>query len=125
MTKESHASKIGFAALELSELVSFNDRLVKLVDAGVPIRFPGAPSSLVEWLKGISDRVSARVGSGESTATALAAVLGSNGAYQEALSAWLNSRSSPSIVPSSDSQLSEHDLRVLEPWVQAGLNGDR
>lgn len=125
MTKESPASEIRFAALELSELVSFNDRLAKLVDAGVPIRFPGAPSSLVDWLKGISDRVSVRVESGESIATALAADSGSNAAYQAALSAWLNSRSVPSIDTNSNTPPLDHDLRVLEPWVQAGLSGDR
>lgn len=125
LTRIADESESNLAALAISDLLCFNGHLARLVDAGVPIRFPGAPSSMTHWLEGINQRVSARVDSGESVAAAVMNDLHGNAAYRAALSAWLNSRASNSANKGLDSQLHQPDLRVLEPWVQAGLNGDR
>ena len=108
----------GLSELELPQLLSFNDQVKKLVVAGVPIRFPGAPSHVPEWLGGISKRVALNVGLGQSPSTALSSDPSINPAYLTALAAWLESRKA------SDAT-SVGSLQVLEPWVQSGLQGDR
>lgn len=118
-------SEKNLTALVLSDLLSFNSHLAKLMDAGVPIRFPGAPSSLREWLEGINQRVSARVESGESVAVAVANDPHGNSAYRAALSDWFHSHLGASTESGLSPQNDQHDLRVLEPWTRAGLSGDR
>jgi hypothetical protein len=92
--------------------LAFNSQLTKLVQAGVPIRFPGAPVSLVPWLDEISKQVALKVDLGQSPCDALNNNPESNSSYLSALSAWLKSRSSDS------------SLRTLDPWVQSGISGN-
>jgi hypothetical protein len=125
MNETGRDSETGLVAAELADFLSFHRHLTQLVAAGVPLRFPGAPSSLPDWLQGISDRVSERVSSGESAATAVQTESSRNAAYQAALYAWLNSRSETTHAEDPQQRQSKHDLRVLEPWVQAGMNGNR
>jgi hypothetical protein len=125
ITSKADGSESNLAALTLGDLLAFNRHLAKLVDAGVPIRFPGAPSSLTHWLEGVNQRVSARVESGEAAACAVANDPHSNAAYRAALSAWLSSQLNHTADAQPQPQSHQHDLRVLEPWVQAGLRGDR
>jgi hypothetical protein len=126
LTRNADESESHLAALTLSDLICFNGHIIKLVHAGVPIRFPGAPISVTQWLEGINQRVTSRVELGESVALAITHDPYSNAAYRQSLSAWLNSRrDSASDARLVDAHGAACDLRVLEPWVQAGLSGDR
>ena len=112
------------ADLELPDLLAFNDQLTKLVSAGVPIRFAGAPRSLDRWLQGVSSKVAVGVGLGQKPYAVLNADPSMNLEYIAALSAWYRSRSTPS-DPGFQEEDSWRSLRVLEPWVRNGLMGNR
>ncbi len=98
--------------LELSDLLTFNSQLTKLVQAGVPIRFPGAPVSVVPWLEEINKQVALNVNLGQSPWAALSGDAKTNSSYLSALAAWLKSRSM------------DTSLSVLDPWVQSGISGN-
>ncbi|MFM7518660.1 MAG: hypothetical protein ACKO3V_17125 [Pirellula sp.] len=98
--------------LELSDLLAFNSQLTKLVQAGVPVRFPGAPVSVVPWLEELNKQVALNVNSGQSPWVALSGDAKTNNAYVLTLAAWLKSRSSG------------NSLRVLDPWVRSGVSGN-
>lgn len=98
--------------LELSDLLAFNSQLTKLVQAGVPVRFPGAPVSVVPWLEEINKQVALNVNLGQSPWAALSGNAKPQDAYLSALAAWLKSRST------------DTSLSVLDPWVQSGISGN-
>ena len=103
----------GLDGLELQDLLAFNSLLAKLVQAGVPIRFPGAPISVAPWLEEINKQVAVKVDLGQSPWTALSSNSNANASYLSALSSWLKNRSSV------------NTLGFLDPWVQSGVSGNR
>jgi len=124
MADQQNLNPNGLEHLELSDLLSFNSQVSKLVDAGVPIRFQGAPSSMGLWLQGISNRVAVNVGLGDSPAVALSKDPSVNSAYLSALTAWQASREGGSSNNTDDQSL-EGAFEALDPWVRSGIAGDR
>ncbi len=112
-------------SLQISDLLAFNGQVAKLIEAGVPIRFPGAPTSVIDWLQGISHRAAHNVGLGQSLSGALKSDSSVQPAYLEALSAWLGSAPEASGSASGLGSDSSRDLSALDPWVKTGLRGDR
>jgi hypothetical protein len=113
----------GLARLELSQLLAFNSQIAKLVAAGVPIRFPGAPVSVADWLDGMNKRVALSAEQGNSAGVAIGSDPAANPAYLSALLAWLETPQE-----SGDSNLDSDanaSLAVFEPWVQSGVEGTR
>ena len=121
MSSNTSPSYDRLESLQISDLLAFNGEVAKLIEAGVPIRFPGAPTSVVDWLQGISHRAAVNVGRGQSLSGALKSDPSVQPAYLEALSAWLGSAPEASDSASDSSR----DLSALDPWVQTGLRGDR
>jgi hypothetical protein len=105
-------------SITLGDLMAFNAKLEKLVKAGVPIRFAGAPCQLGVWLHEISSRVALRVGTGLQVPEALREIENSNTGYCEAFFAWCQSKQKMG-------EGSQGDLGVLETWVSQGLQGDK
>jgi len=114
----------GLSGLELQDLLAFNNQVAKLALAGVPIRFAGAPHSISEWLQGISNRAAVNVGLGQTAFGALSSEPSINAQYVAALAAWLGSKTSGG-GPDFEGDGSQGSLKVLEPWVQKGLQGNR
>jgi hypothetical protein len=112
-------------SLQISDLLAFNGQVAKLIEAGVPIRFSGAPTSVIDWLQGISHRAAVNVGLGQSLPGALKSDSSVQPAYLEALSAWLGSAPEASDSASGSGSDSSRDLSALDPWVKTGLRGDR
>ena len=112
MASNTYQPPAELVRLELSDLLTFNSQLTKLVQAGVPIRFPGAPVSVVPWLEEINKQVALNVNLGQSPWAALSGDAKTNSSYVSALAAWLKSRSM------------DTSLRVLDPWVQSGISGN-
>jgi len=104
-------------SITLGDLMAFNAKLEKLVKAGVPIRFAGAPSQIGVWLHEISSRVALRVGAGVQMREALREVESSNAGYCEAFLAWWRTKQEMG-------EGSEGDLSVVESWVSQGLKGE-
>lgn len=104
-------------SITLGDLMAFNAKLEKLVKAGVPIRFAGAPNQIGVWLHEISSRVAVRVGAGLQVQEALREIESSNPGYREAFLAWCQSKQEMG-------EGSEGDLSVVESWVSQGLQGD-
>lgn len=114
----------GLERLELSDLLSFNSYVSGLSAAGVPIRFPGAPRQLCDWLQGISNRMAVNVGMGQKLSIALSNDPHITPAYLSALAAWQSSKDQTA-SNSSDDSASLGDFQVLEPWVRSGIAGNR
>ena len=112
MASNTYQPPAELVRLELSDLLTFNSQLTKHVQAGVPIRFPGAPVSVVPWLEEINKQVALNVNLGQSPWAALSGDAKTNSSYVSALAAWLKSRSM------------DTSLRVLDPWVQSGISGN-
>ena len=112
MASNTYQPPAELVRLELSDLLTFNSQLTKLVQAGVPIRFPGAPVSVVPWLEEINKQVALNVNLGQSPWAALSGDAKTNSSYLSALAAWLKSRSM------------DTSLSVLDPWVQSGVSGN-
>lgn len=104
-------------SITLGDLMAFNAKLEKLVKAGVPIRFAGAPSQIGVWLHEISSRVAVRVGAGLQVQEALREIESSNPGYREAFLAWCQSKQELG-------EGSEGDLSAVESWVSQGFLGD-
>lgn len=105
-------------SITLGDLMAFNAKLEKLVNAGVPIRFAGAPSEFGVWLHEINSRVALRVGAGTQVHDALREIESSKPGYYETFYAWWRSKHEMG-------EGSQGDLGVLESWVSQGLQGDR
>jgi hypothetical protein len=129
MTSKPNPSSDRLERLQISDLQAFNGQVAKLIAAGVPIRFPGAPVSVVDWLQGISHRAAVNVGLGQSPSGALKSDPSVRPAYLQALSAWLANGSDASelagVSDTSEPSGSQRDLSALDPWVQTGLRGER
>jgi len=125
MSSNSSPTYDRLESLQISDLLAFNGQVAKLIEAGVPIRFPGAPTSVVDWLQGISHRAAVNVGLGQSLSGALKSDSSVQPAYLEALSAWLGSAPEVGVSASDSASDSSRDLSALDPWVQTGLRGDR
>lgn len=104
-------------SITLGDLMAFNAKLEKLIKAGVPIRFAGAPSELGVWLHEISSCVALRVGEGLQVQDALREIENFKPGYCEAFFSWWRSKQELG-------EGSQGDLGVLESWVSQGLQGD-
>ena len=116
-TEDSTASRE--PGIALSDFLAFNTKLEKLIAAGVPIRFPGAPVRMREWLQDVSRKVALRVSTGAEVLSAVDLEVGAQGGYRDAFVAWCGTQQR------GDYEQGEGDLSVLEPWVVRGVQGDR
>lgn len=116
-TEDSSASiEPGIA---LSDFLAFNTKLEKLIAAGVPIRFPGAPNRMREWLQDLSRKVALRVGTGAAVLEAVDSEVGGQVGYRDAFVAWCGTSQRDVYEQGAG------DLSVLEPWVVRGVQGER
>ena len=116
-TEDSTASRE--PGIALSDFLAFNTKLEKLIAAGVPIRFPGAPVRMREWLQDVSRKVALRVSTGAEVLSAVDLEVGAQGGYRDAFVAWCGTQRG------GDYEQRAGDLSVLEPWVVRGVQGDR
>ncbi|MBM3967663.1 MAG: hypothetical protein FJ308_21800, partial [Planctomycetes bacterium] len=84
MMGESYQTEI-----QLADVLAFNDGLLAMSKAGIPVQLGGDPANLPNVIERLNGRIAQRIGRGESMAEVLASEPGLGGPYRQALRGWV------------------------------------